>query len=127
MLDRAQIIYVHWQMAGRAADGALTYGEIAAELDDLDLEIRNLIMTQPGSVVGNPEKGVDLDKYRDRPQGELALFVVAELRAALERWIPRIELGEIRVRREFTRLTVEIDWRPREAVQAEFQTTVVRA
>lgn len=126
MLDRAQIPYVHWQMAGCADDGTPRYGEIVAEMDDLDLEIRQLIMTQPLSVPGNPEKGVDLDKYRDRPQGELALLVVAELRGALERFIPRIELGDIRVKKEFTRLTIAIDWRPVEAVLAEFQTTEVR-
>ena len=88
MLDRGNIPYAHWQMQ-RTPDGAVL-GGIVAELDDLEQQIRQCILTPKRSVPLNPAKGCDLDQFRDRPLNVRHLFVAAEVRDALERDVPRI-------------------------------------
>ncbi|WP_217351996.1 hypothetical protein, partial [Ruegeria sp. HKCCD8929] len=81
MLDRNTITNVHWQMK-RTVEGSV-WGEIAPDLDDLAQEIRQCILTPKGSVPLTPEKGCDLEQFRDRPMNVRSLFVVAEVREAL--------------------------------------------
>lgn len=124
MLDRSDIPFVHWQMR-RDDSGAAVLGEISAELDDLEQEIRQCILTPKGSVPLNPEKGCDLDQFRDRPLNVRHLFVVAEVREALSRDVLRIELRDVRVSAEFAAIRISIIWRPTASVLDEFITTEV--
>lgn len=124
MLDRNDISYVHWQMK-RSPDGAAVLGEIAAELDDLNQEIRQCILTPKRSVPLNPEKGCDLEPYRDRPLNVRHLFVAAEVREALKRDVPRIVVRDTAVATEFTSVTIKVTWSPVEMVLEEFITTEV--
>lgn len=124
MLDRNDISYVHWQMK-RSPDGAAVLGEIAAELDDLNQEIRQCILTPKRSVPLNPEKGCDLEPYRDRPLNVRHLFVAAEVREALKRDVPRINVSDVAVKAEFDTVTIKVTWSPTEMVMEEFITTEV--
>lgn len=124
MLDRNDISYVHWQMK-RDPDGAAVLGEISAELDDLAQEIRQCILTPKRSVPLNPEKGCDLEQYRDRPLNVRHLFVAAEVRDALKRDVPRIVVREVGVATEFSTVTISVTWSPTEMVMEEFITTEV--
>ncbi len=124
MLDRNTITPVHWQMK-RSPDGVAVLGEISAELDDLDQEIRQCILTPKRSVPLNPEKGCDLDQYRDRPMDVRRLFVVAEVRDALTRDVPRIVLRDVIVETSFSQVSIKVVWAPSEMVLEEFITTQV--
>jgi phage baseplate assembly protein W len=124
MLDRNNIPYVHWQLA-RDPDGRAILGGVAVELDDLRQEIRQCILTPKRSVPLNPEKGCDLDQYRDRPLNTRHLFVAAEVREALKRDVPRIVVREVKVAAEFTSVRIQITWSPTEMVMQEFITTEV--
>lgn len=123
MLDRNTITNVHWQMK-RAAEGAV-WGEIVPDLADLAQEIRQCILTPKGSVPLNPEKGCDLEQFRDRPMNVRSLFVVAEVREALRLWVPRVVVHEITFETTFETVSLSVTWSPVEAVQDDFQTTEV--
>jgi phage baseplate assembly protein W len=124
MLDRNDIPYVHWQMK-RAPDGTAVLGAISAELDDLGQEIRQCILTPKRSVPLNPEKGCDLDQFRDRPMNVRHMFVAAEVREALARDVPRIAVHELSVDVAFASVSISVTWSPVEMVMQEFVTTEV--
>ncbi len=124
MLDRNDIPFVHWQMK-RSPDGEAVLGEISAELDDLEQAIRQCILTPKRSVPLNPEKGCNLDQYRDRPLNVRHLFVAAEVREALKRDVPRVVVREVGVSAEFSSVTIRVAWAPTEMVMEEFITTEV--
>ena len=124
MLDRNDISFVHWQMK-RDAQGAAVLGEIAAELDDLAQEIRQCILTPKRSVPLNPEKGCDLDQFRDRPLNVRHLFIAAEIRDALKRDVPRIVVRDVAVATEFATVSISVTWSPAEMVMEAFITTAL--
>lgn len=124
MLDRNNITYVHWQMR-RDPEGRAVLGDIATGLADLDQEIRQCILTPKRSVPLNPEKGCDLDQYRDRPVNVRHLFVAAEVREALKRDVPRIHVRSVNVQADFTSVKITITWTPTEMVLEEVMTTEV--
>lgn len=123
MLDRNTITNAHWQMK-RTADGPV-WGEIAADLEDLAQEIRQCILTPKGSVPLNPQKGCDLDQYRDRPMNVRSLFVIAEVREALRLWVPRVQVHEITHAASFASIALTVIWSPVETVLEDFQSTEV--
>lgn len=125
MLDRTKIPFVHWQMK-RDADGVAVLGEIASDYEDLSQEIRQCILTPKRSVPLNPEKGCDLDQYRDRPLNVRQLFVSAEVRDALKRDVPRIVVRDVSTDATFSSVTVSVTWAPAEMALAEFITTEVQ-
>lgn len=123
MLDRNTITNVHWQLK-RTAEGPV-WGDIAPDLDDLAQEIRQCILTPKGSVPLNPDKGCDLEQFRDRPMNVRSLFVVAEVREALRLWVPRVTVHDISSATTFETIALNVTWSPVEAVQDEFRTTEV--
>lgn len=123
MLNRTTIKNVHWQMA--RAQAQPVWGGIATDLADLHQEIRQCILTPKGSVPLNPEKGCDLDQFRDRPMNVRSLFVVDEVREALRRWVPRIRVDRIDVEAGFSQISLRVTWSPVEGVAAQFEQTEV--
>ena len=123
MLDRSQIRAKHWQMK-RTSEGAVL-GGIASELDDLSQEIRQCILTPKRSVPLNPEKGCDLDQYRDRPLDVRQFLAAAEVREALTLWVPRIIVEGVSVAATFSQIKINVTWRPLEAVLDDFIITEV--
>ncbi|WP_282093030.1 hypothetical protein [Epibacterium ulvae] len=109
----------------RTPDGRAAFGEIASELEDLAQAVRQCILTPKGSVPLDLETGCDLEQYRDRPQDVRRLFAVAEVRTALERDVPRIEIRALDVDVKFSSLLIKVTWVPREWVLDEFITTEV--
>lgn len=124
MFARHTIPYAHWQMK-RDHDGHAVWGEISAEIEDLDQEIRQVVGTPKGSVPGEPEKGCDLDQFRDRPMNLRSLLVVEEIREALERWVPRVKIIELTPIATATQISVRVTWRPTASTQADFQVTEI--
>lgn len=124
MFARHDIPYAHWQMK-RDHDGRALWGEISAELEDLDQEIRQIILTPKGSVPGEPEKGCNLDQFRDRPMNIRSLLVVEEIRSALERWAPRVKVKDIQATATATQISISVTWRPTSATQSEFYVTEI--
>ena len=124
MLVRQDIPFVHWQMK-RDSEGVAVMGEISAEIDDLAQSIRQCILTPKRSVPLNPEKGCDLEPYRDRPMNVRHLFIAAEVRGALKRDVPRIVVREVVVKADFASVTINVTWSPTEVVLEEFITTEV--
>jgi hypothetical protein len=53
------------------------------------------------------------------------LFVVAEVRDALTRDVPRIVLRDVIVETSFSQVSIEVVWAPSEMVLEEFITTQV--
>jgi phage baseplate assembly protein W len=125
MLDRNDIPFAHWQMK-RNSDGTAVLGAIATEMDDLAQEIRQCILTPKRSVPLNPEKGCDLDAYRDRPMNIRQMFLAAEIREALERDVPRIVVRDIAVTTGFTEIGIKVTWSPAEMVMEEFIETEIQ-
>lgn len=124
MQDRREIPFVHWQMK-RDPEGNAVLGDISAELDDLSQEIRQCILTPKRSVPLNPEKGCDLEQFRDRPLNVHHLFVAAEVRDALRRDVPRVVVRDVVVAAEFSSVSIKVTWSPAEIVTEEFVTTEV--
>lgn len=124
MYARHNIPYAHWQMK-RDHDGRAVWGEISAEIEDLHQEVRQIILTPKGSVPGEPEKGCDLDQFRDRPMNIRSLLVVEEVRDALERWVPRIKVKDILPIATATHISLSVSWAPTAATQSEFFVTEV--
>lgn len=124
MQDRADIRAVHWQMA-RDASGAAILGGVALELDDLAQEIRQAILTPKGSVPLFPERGCDLDQFRDRPMNVRHMFIGAEVRDCLTRDVPRVHVENLTVEAGFSQVQLKLTWRPVEQVEAEFTETVI--
>lgn len=125
MLDRNDIPYVHWQMR-RDPDGKAVLGAISAELDDLSQEIRQCVLTPKRSVPLNPEKGCDLDQFRDRPMNIRHMFVGAEVREAVARDVPRVEVHGVSVAPTSpSQVSISLSWAPREAVLSEFIVTEI--
>ncbi len=111
MLNRDDITHVDWQME-RTPDGQAVLGAIVTGIDDLSQQIRQCILTPKGSVPLNPEKGCDLEAYRDRPLNVRQLLVVAEVRSALERDVPDITIEGINLDLGFSGITIEVTWIP---------------
>ena len=124
MLVRQDIPFVHWQMK-RDSDGVAVMGDISAEINDLIQSIRQCILTPRRSVPLNPQKGCDLEPYRDRPMNVRHLFIAAEVREALKRDVPRINVQEVAVKTDFAAVTIAVTWSPSEVVLEEFITTEV--
>lgn len=73
----------------------------------------------------NPEKGCDIDAYRDRPMNVRHMFLAAEIREALARDVPRIEVSEVAATTSFDTVNISVTWAPTEMVLAAFVTTEV--
>lgn len=123
MLDRNDITHVHWQMK-RNPEGAVL-GAVSTDLDDLSQDIRQCILTPKRSVPLNPEKGCDLEQFRDRPMNVRHLFVMAEVRDALKRDVPRVDVQEISFETSFDAISLTVAWLPTETVARDFIITVV--
>ena len=122
MLDRAQIDAVHWQLARPPWGASEVPGAIVQDLDDLAQCMRSALETRKGSCPLAPERGLDLDSYRDRPMSARRLILGAAVRECLERDVPRVEVDAVRAEMgAIDRIELDIAWRPRGDVAAEFR------
>ena len=122
MLDRAQIYAVHWQQARPPFGAPVEPGAIVQDLDDLKQCMRSALETVQGSCPLAPLRGLRLDDFRDRPMSARRLILGAAVRECLERDVPRVEVDAVRVEMAAVdRIVLDISWRPRGDVAAEFR------
>ncbi|MDD3236801.1 MAG: GPW/gp25 family protein [Candidatus Gastranaerophilales bacterium] len=72
-----------------------TIGEIATELDDIDQCILTIASTQKETVVHNPNLGVDLMQYMDRPINQVQSKMKQMLLTELQYQEPRVKFNNI--------------------------------
>ena len=123
VLDAQDIRAVHWQMD--TSDATMPSGAVVTDVGDLSQCIRHALSTRKGSVPLDPEMGLDLDAYRDRPMHVWHLFLAAEARSVLERDVPRILVTRLSARAtDAASIVLDIHWRPTDDVAGEFVTQV---
>ena len=105
---------------------APSYGHVAEKIADLELGIRNVILSPKGSVPLNPEKGCNLYPYIDRPPSEGIPNMTREIWDALKAWCPRILVDRVEVEQvAFHHYKVPVFWRPIESINDELIQTVI--
>jgi phage baseplate assembly protein W len=125
MLDRRAISYVHWQMRLRRGR-ACPWGEIVHGLDDVEQAIGTIVLTEKGSVPGQPEKCCRLAPYIDRRSDVAIPNISREIFDALSIWEPRIVVERVSISREdFAHWRFPVFWRLRDDVARELRRTVV--
>jgi len=124
LVDRRSITHLHWQLA--LDRSRLASGEVVVGLDDLEQEIRSLILTPKGSVPLNPEKGCDLAPYVDRPPAVGVPAMTREVWTALTTWCKRIVVEDVQVTMvAFHHFSIPVFWRPVESIADEIRRTEV--
>lgn len=129
MLDRRDIGYLHWQARlgrGRLA-GAAPWGEIVHGLDDVEQSIMTIVLTEKGSVPGQPEKCCRLAPYIDRRPDVAIPNISREIFDAIAIWEPRVVVDRVAIARvDFAQWSFPVFWRLRADVTRELRRTVVR-
>ena len=129
MLDRRAIPYVHWQpRLGRGVDAARApLGEIVHGLDDVEQAILTIVLTEKGSVPGQPEKCCRLAPYIDR-RPEIAIPNISrEIFDAIAIWEPRVVVDRVAITRvDFAQWSFPVFWRLRADVTRELRRTMIR-
>ena len=122
-IDRSAIPFAHWSM--RVGRGDDAWGEIVAEMADLEQGIVTLILTPKRSVPTEPEKGCDLIETIDRVPSDIPAMIVS-IFDALAAYHPRIVVATVDVRAiDFAHYEVIVEWRPTAAVVDELIRTTV--
>lgn len=128
MLDRRAIPYLHWQARlgrGKPLDAA-PWGEIVHGLDDVEQAIMTVVLTEKGSVPGQPEKCCRLAPYIDRRPDTAIPAIAREIFDALTIWEPRIVVDRVFITRvDFAQWSFPVFWRLRADVTRELRRTVV--
>lgn len=122
MTDRQSISHIHWQIKLRQAGTGHASGEIVTDYDDIEQEIRIIVMTPIGSVPTNPLKGCDLMPLIDLP-GEIASPLVCQaVFDAINIWVSRVEVGTVTATAIAAHhWVVHIPWRVKNDVLADFR------
>lgn len=124
LIDRNQITALHWQL--KVDREATPDGHIVTALDDLEAEIKQLILTPLGSVPLNPEKGCDIYPYIDRPPAVAIPNMTRAIWDALTRWCVRIVVTDVQVEAlDVHHWKMPVFWRPLESVLSDIRRTVV--
>ncbi|MFG1409521.1 phage baseplate protein [Xanthobacter sp. VTT E-85241] len=120
----SQIRHVHWQLRAGETDPAS--GAIVTGYDDIDQEVRTIMLTPIGSVPCNPLKGCNILPYIDRPP-EIALpRICQEVWDAVATWVTRIEVLTVTARAvEPWHFVVTVPWRVRGDVAQEIRQSEV--
>jgi len=93
-------------------------GEAVFGLADLDQAIRLVVQTPPMSVPLEPEFGCALQDHLDKPAPQAAPAIIRAVTKALQRWEPRIALGQIDCHLTATHAAhLTIYWRPSDSGQ----------
>lgn len=125
MINKAAISNVHWQMRlDRAGGDGL--GAILVDSDDVEQAIGNIILTEKGSVPGQPEKCTRLAPYIDRRPDFAIPNITREIFDAIALWEPRVIVEEVKISREdFDHWRFPVFWRLRDDVLRDIRQTIV--
>ncbi len=93
-----------------------TFGVLLEGLEDLSQRVKLILETPKGSIPHDPEFGSEIYRYLDMPINRAKPFVIKEALKALKRWIPELEVKEIKVNSEGNRFSFEIKaiWKGKE-------------
>lgn len=129
MLDRRSIPYVHWQpRLGRGvAAASAPLGEIVHGIGDVEQSIMTIVLTEKGSVPGQPEKCCRLAPYIDRRPEVAIPNISREIFDAIAIWEPRVVVERVAIARvDFARWSFPVFWRLRADVAREIRCIVIR-
>lgn len=122
MLDKADIRHIHWQL--RAGESDPASGGIVTGYDDIDQEIRTIILTPIGSVPINPLKGCDLLPWIDRPPAIAIPRITRAIWDAVTMWVTRIELQPVTAKaRGLAHWGITVPWRVKGGVAEDIRLT----
>lgn len=102
-----EIEAAQWEESALDPDAAVT-GD-----DCVQQEIELLFATPPGSIPGDPQKGIDMERIVDKPIGVAIPLIVKEAMAKIPAYIPRIVPEAITVARAASDAgdwTIRIAW-----------------
>ena len=127
MIDRRAIPNVHWQMRlDRNKTGGAAIGDILVDGDDVEQAIGTIILTEKGSVPGQPEKCTRLAPYIDRRPDFAIPNITREIFDAITLWEPRIIVEQVKITREdFDHWRFPVFWRLRDDIARQIRQTIV--
>lgn len=126
MIERGDIASIHWQMRLGRAGGDPAPGDIVTDYDDIDQEIRTIILTPTGSVPTNPLKGCNALRVIDQLSIHAAPLLCQTIWDAVATWVTRIEVGSVTAEAvEIHHWRVTIPWRVKGTVAQEMRTSTV--
>ena len=99
-----EITYADWQYK------LDTIGSVAEGAWDINQCIAIILLTPKGSVPHRPDFGSNIYKYIDYPVNEASANIVREATDALTLWETRIEVNNIEVEIDETKITTAIEW-----------------
>lgn len=126
-ISRSAIPFAHWSM--RVGRDAPAFGEIVAQVADLEQGIANLVFTPKGSVPTEPDKGCDVLPYMDLPPAVAVPKLLVAIWEGLKAWHPRIVVDSVQVEpvddaeHGFSHFRVPVFWRPVAGVVQELLRT----
>lgn len=120
----SEIRHIHWQLRAGETDPASS--AIVTGYEDIDQEIRTIILTPIGSVPCNPLKGCNLLPYIDKPPEIAIPRLCHEIWDAVSTWVTRIEVQTVTGRAVAPwQFAITVPWKVRDEVAAEIRTTAV--
>ncbi|MBN3779912.1 hypothetical protein G3O06_20460 [Burkholderia sp. Ac-20345] len=97
-----------------AASGGLladAVGQVVTDVDDIGQCVTIILHTPLGSDPHRPDFGSNVDRYIDYPINIARPYIAREIRTALARWEPRLDLVQVSVApSDIAKLAVGIRW-----------------
>jgi len=123
-MNRHSIKAIHWQIQAQARlyPPMPMPANIVVAYEDIEQEIRTIILTPIGCVPTNPLKGCDLLPLIDMPGNLAAPLAAQRIHDALTLWVRRIEVGEVSVAAiSVSEWRIKVPWRVRAEVESQFR------
>lgn len=124
--DRRTIPDLHWQMRlARSMGGGDVLGAILTGVDDVEQAIGTIILTEKGTVPGQPEKCTRLAPFIDRRPDYAIPNITREIFDAITLWEPRVIVERVLITREdFDHWRFPVFWRLADDVTREVRQTI---
>ena len=104
MATLAEITNANWSLA------LTTPNEVVQALADLEQCVGIIFATQQGSVRLNPDFGLDILAYIDRPTSEVIANLQREMKRQIEKYEPRVTVQKITSSVDGSQVTFEVTW-----------------
>lgn len=104
MATLADITNANWSLA------LTTPNEVVQALADLEQCVGIIFATQQGSVRLNPDFGLDILAYIDRPTSEVIANLPREMKRQIEKYEPRVTVQKITPSVDGSQVTFEVTW-----------------
>ena len=87
--------------------------KISVGEESISNSLRNIFVTQPGTIPGHPEFGTNLGSYLfEQIDPLITKMIEAEIKYAVDRWEPRVKITDIEVKEDadYNRLTIKMKY-----------------